>query len=59
MIQGLQQLGWKKVDVSFHSAFWPFLAHNNMNVIFSSYLLLLLVIFSYDWTLDMILVMGR
>eukprot|EP00249_Psilotum_nudum_P022306 c28466_g1_i2 orf=938-2011(+) len=32
MIQGLQQVGWKKVDVSFHSAFWPFLAHNNIHV---------------------------
>ncbi|KAI4296934.1 hypothetical protein L6164_036851 [Bauhinia variegata] len=32
MIQGLQQLGWKKVDVSFHSAFWPFFAHNNIHV---------------------------
>ncbi|KAL2647668.1 hypothetical protein AAZV13_05G132100 [Glycine max] len=33
MIQGLQQLGWKKVDVSFHSAFWPFFAHNNIHVL--------------------------
>uniref|UniRef100_A0A5B7APM6 DUF676 domain-containing protein n=1 Tax=Davidia involucrata TaxID=16924 RepID=A0A5B7APM6_DAVIN len=32
MIHGLQQLGWKKVDVSFHSAFWPFFAHNNIHV---------------------------
>ncbi|XP_031393523.1 putative lipase C4A8.10 isoform X2 [Punica granatum] len=32
MIQGLQQLGWRKVDVSFHSALWPFLAHNNIHV---------------------------
>ncbi|XP_050107120.1 uncharacterized protein LOC126586341 [Malus sylvestris] len=32
MIQGLQQLGWRKVDVSFHSAFWPFFAHNNIHV---------------------------
>ncbi|KAF5474521.1 hypothetical protein F2P56_006414 [Juglans regia] len=32
MIRGLQQLGWKKVDVSFHSAFWPFFAHNNIHV---------------------------
>ncbi|KAE9591337.1 hypothetical protein Lal_00038568 [Lupinus albus] len=32
MIRGLQQLGWKKVDVSFHTAFWPFFAHNNINV---------------------------
>ncbi|XP_031268241.1 uncharacterized protein LOC116126714 [Pistacia vera] len=32
MIGGLQQLGWKKVDVSFHSAFWPFFAHNNIHV---------------------------
>ncbi|KAJ7968702.1 Alpha/beta-hydrolase superfamily protein [Quillaja saponaria] len=32
MIRGLQQLGWKKVDISFHSAFWPFFAHNNIHV---------------------------
>ncbi|WVZ25704.1 hypothetical protein V8G54_004248 [Vigna mungo] len=32
MIRGLQLLGWKKVDVSFHSAFWPFFAHNNIHV---------------------------
>ncbi|CAN0853430.1 Lipid droplet phospholipase 1 [Linum grandiflorum] len=32
MIHGLQQLGWKKIDVSFHSAFWPFFAHNNIHV---------------------------
>ncbi|KAL7142591.1 hypothetical protein ABFS83_08G133700 [Erythranthe nasuta] len=32
MIHGLQRLGWKKVDVSFHSAFWPFFAHNNIHV---------------------------
>ncbi|KAK8484940.1 hypothetical protein V6N13_068240 [Hibiscus sabdariffa] len=32
MIQGLQKLGWKKVDVSFHSALWPFFAHNNIHV---------------------------
>lgn len=32
MIRGLQQLGWKKVDVSFHSAPIPFLAHNNIHV---------------------------
>ncbi|KAK4770811.1 hypothetical protein SAY87_031343 [Trapa incisa] len=32
MISGLQQLGWRKVDVSFHSALWPFLAHNNIHV---------------------------
>lgn len=32
MIRGLQRLGWKKVDVSFHSTFWPFLAHNNIHV---------------------------
>ncbi|CAM8991526.1 unnamed protein product [Rhodiola kirilowii] len=32
MIRGLQQLGWRKVDVSFHSAPWPFLAHNNIHV---------------------------
>ncbi|KAL5576547.1 hypothetical protein UlMin_018246 [Ulmus minor] len=32
MIHGLQQLGWKKVDVSFHSAMLPFFAHNNIHV---------------------------
>ncbi|KAL1829645.1 hypothetical protein ACET3Z_008057 [Daucus carota] len=32
MIRGLQQLGWRKVDVSFHSSFWPFFAHNNIHV---------------------------
>ncbi|KAG0499360.1 hypothetical protein HPP92_004051 [Vanilla planifolia] len=32
MINGLQRIGWKKVDVSFHSAFWPFFAHNNIHV---------------------------
>lgn len=32
MIQGLQRIGWKKVDVSFHSAPWPFFAHNNIHV---------------------------
>ncbi|EPS68094.1 hypothetical protein M569_06678, partial [Genlisea aurea] len=32
MIHGLQSLGWKKVDVSFHSALWPFSAHNNIHV---------------------------
>ncbi|KAK9671006.1 hypothetical protein RND81_12G000500 [Saponaria officinalis] len=32
MIRGLQRLGWKKVDVSFHSSLWPFFAHNNIHV---------------------------
>lgn len=32
MIHGLQRLGWRKVEVSFHSAFWPFFAHNNIHV---------------------------
>ncbi|GFP89592.1 putative lipase ydl109c [Phtheirospermum japonicum] len=32
MIDGLQRLGWIKVDVSFHSAFWPFMAHHNIHV---------------------------
>nr|GLL30361.1 uncharacterized protein LOC109153985 [Ipomoea trifida] len=32
MIRGLQQFGWKKVDVNFHSAIWPFFAHNNIHV---------------------------
>ncbi|KAI3698246.1 hypothetical protein L6452_31359 [Arctium lappa] len=31
MIHGLQRLGWKKVDVSFHTSLWPFLAHNNIH----------------------------
>lgn len=48
----------KKVDVSFHSAFWPFLAHNNIHVIFF-YLLLPPVIFSYHLTLDILLVIGQ
>ena len=33
MIRGLQKLSWKKVDVSFHSAIWPFFAHNNIHVL--------------------------
>ncbi|KAG8365533.1 hypothetical protein BUALT_Bualt18G0115000 [Buddleja alternifolia] len=32
MIHGLQRLGWRKVDVSFHSSIWPFFAHNNIHV---------------------------
>ncbi|XP_073061391.1 uncharacterized protein [Primulina eburnea] len=32
MIHGLQRIGWWKVDVSFHTAFWPFFAHNNIHV---------------------------
>ncbi|KAL5989646.1 hypothetical protein ACLOJK_010539 [Asimina triloba] len=32
MIRGLQRVGWKKVDVSFRSALWPFFAHNNIHV---------------------------
>ncbi|XP_073280578.1 uncharacterized protein, partial [Primulina huaijiensis] len=32
IIHGLQRIGWWKVDVSFHSAFWPFFAHNNIHV---------------------------
>ncbi|XP_021766105.1 uncharacterized protein LOC110730590 isoform X2 [Chenopodium quinoa] len=32
MVRGLQRVGWKKVDVSFHSAVWPFFAHNNIHV---------------------------
>ena len=32
MTHGLQKVGWKKVDVSFHSSFWPYLAHNNIQV---------------------------
>ena len=32
MTHGLQKVGWKKVDVSFHSSFWPYLAHNNIHV---------------------------
>ncbi|TVU12543.1 hypothetical protein EJB05_46194 [Eragrostis curvula] len=32
MIHGLQKVGWKKVDVNFHSSLWPYSAHNNMHV---------------------------
>uniref|UniRef100_A0A0D9WM23 DUF676 domain-containing protein n=1 Tax=Leersia perrieri TaxID=77586 RepID=A0A0D9WM23_9ORYZ len=32
MIHGLQRVGWKKVDVNFHTALWPYLAHNNIHV---------------------------
>ncbi|RYQ82588.1 hypothetical protein Ahy_B10g101169 isoform D [Arachis hypogaea] len=32
MIRGLQQLGWKKVDVNFRSATLPFFAHYNIHV---------------------------
>lgn len=32
MINGLQRVGWKKVDVSFHSAIFPFFAHNSIHV---------------------------
>ncbi|XP_028794789.1 uncharacterized protein LOC114750366 isoform X2 [Neltuma alba] len=32
MVRGLQRLGWKKVDVNFHSAIWPFFAHNYIHV---------------------------
>ncbi|WJX22435.1 hypothetical protein P8452_11742 [Trifolium repens] len=32
MIQGLQRLGWIKVDVNFHSAVWPLFAHSNIHV---------------------------
>lgn len=32
MIKSLQRLSWRKVDVSFHSALWPFLAHNHIHV---------------------------
>ncbi|OEL23432.1 hypothetical protein BAE44_0015550 [Dichanthelium oligosanthes] len=32
MIHGLQKVGWKKVDVNFHSSFWPYSAHNNVHV---------------------------
>ncbi|XP_021304975.1 putative lipase YDR444W isoform X2 [Sorghum bicolor] len=32
MIHGLQKVGWKKVDVNFHSSFWPYSAHNNIHV---------------------------
>lgn len=48
MIRGLQRLGWKKVDVSFHSAFWPFFAHNNIHVptLFHFHLELKLLCFS-------------
>jgi hypothetical protein len=32
MVRGLQQVSWLKVDVSFHSALWPFLAHSTIHV---------------------------
>lgn len=32
IIRGLQQVQWRKVDVSFHAALWPFLAHNHIHV---------------------------
>ncbi|XP_054801037.1 putative lipase YDR444W isoform X2 [Prosopis cineraria] len=32
MIHGLQRLGWKKVDVNFHSSIWPFFAHYYIHV---------------------------
>jgi hypothetical protein len=36
MIQGLQQASWQKVDLGFHSAIWPFFAHNPVGVNLSS-----------------------
>lgn len=32
MTHGLQRVGWKKVDVSFHASLWPYSAHNNIHV---------------------------
>ncbi|KAJ1258083.1 hypothetical protein BS78_10G046600 [Paspalum vaginatum] len=32
MIHGLQKVGWRKVDVNFHSSFWPYSAHNSIHV---------------------------
>ncbi|CAH9121970.1 unnamed protein product [Cuscuta epithymum] len=32
MIRGLQQLSWRKVDINFQSALFPFFAHNNIHV---------------------------
>ncbi|WVZ82449.1 hypothetical protein U9M48_029710 [Paspalum notatum var. saurae] len=32
MINGLQKVGWRKVDVNFHSSFWPYSAHNSIHV---------------------------
>jgi hypothetical protein len=32
MIRGLQQVSWTKVDMNFHSATIPFLAHNHFHV---------------------------
>lgn len=32
MIHGLQRVGWKKVDVNFHSSLMPYFAHNNIHV---------------------------
>jgi hypothetical protein len=36
MIQSLQQASWQKVDLSFHSAIWPFFAHKPVGVSLSS-----------------------
>ncbi|KAJ7524792.1 hypothetical protein O6H91_17G022200 [Diphasiastrum complanatum] len=32
IVKGLQQISWRKVDISFHSALWPYLAHNHIHV---------------------------
>ena len=32
MIAALQSVDWRKVDVSFHNAFWPGFAHNHIHV---------------------------
>lgn len=56
MIHGLQQLGWKKVDVSFHSAFWPFFAHNNIHVLIVAFFVIFLNINSFILISDFIIV---
>lgn len=44
MVRGLQQVSWRKVDVSFHSALWPFLAHNAIHVSYRNILVHLLIL---------------
>jgi hypothetical protein len=36
MILSLQQASWQKVDLTFHSAIWPFFAHSPVGVSLSS-----------------------
>jgi hypothetical protein len=39
-IQGLQQASWQKVDLSFHSAIWPFLLTTQSVCTMSDYLMM-------------------